>query len=277
MISPLTTSLTLALMLAGSPAHAGVQPPSDDTRSTVSLDVDLSALPPGEYTTEYIDENLAAHQARVLSEGGIDVVDDADATIRITISRYGEGDIHYRYSVALLEEGLDAPAVERTLACELCRESDLFIKVGEEVARMSGHLLYAPRSSQGTEEATTEPPPTEEEPPPPRTRRVGGVGWAGIASAAVGIAVGVGGVVDLRRPPERLAQPLTDRQFRLERSRTLGRTLVGVGVGMVVAGAVLLVVDQTVLLERRRQRARTTVLTPIALESAAGLAWIGHF
>lgn len=277
MISRLSTSLTLALMLAGSPAHARVQPQSDDTRSTVSLDIDLSALPPGEYTTEYIDENLAAHQARVLSEGGIDVVDDADATIRIIISRYGEGDIHYRYSVALLEEGVEAPTVERTLACELCRESDLFVKVGEEVARMSGRLLYAPKSSQTTEEGSTEPPPEEDEPPPPRVRRVGGAGWAGIASAALGIAVGVGGVVELRRPPERLIRPRDDRQTMITQPRALGRALVGVGVGMVIAGAVLVIVDQTVLLDRRRDRARAATLVPVVTDSIAGVAWSGRF
>ena len=57
----------------------------------------------------------------------------------------------------------------------------------------------------------------------------------------------------------------------------VGLALVGTGAGLVVAGAVLIAVDQTVLRKRRERGTSTTALVPTLSPYGAGLAWVGRF
>ena len=253
-------SILLALVLVGATGTVRAGEAAAAKEPTVSLEVDLSALPPGEYTTEYIATQLPEHQARVLADGGITVTDGADDTIRIAVSRYGEGEIHYRFTVALYEDGSETPTAERTLTCELCRESDLFTKIGEEVARMSGRLLYATSEEPEPKGPQAEPVEPEQTDPAPHVRRIGGAGWAGIAAAVVGAAVGVGGVVELRRPPERIVDPQNDR--RLELTQALSRATVF---------AVLTAVCSNLAFCRRRHQSLSSVSSGTSFQSASSL------
>ena len=144
---------------------------------------------------------------------------------------------------------------------------------------MSGRLLYANHDEPGPEgdggEVTPQPEPAPREEPPP-VRRIGAAGWAGIASAAVGLAVVVGGVVDQNLPPERELNPSSDRTYEVTQPRMLGTALVGVGAGLVAMGAVLVTVDQTALL-RRRRRARQAAIAPTFSPTGLGLTWRVRF
>jgi len=270
--------MPLALMIAGTVAVAPATDPA------VALEIDLSALPDND-VTEYINDNLVERGVRVLHEGGVEVADDADSTILVTVSRYGDGDIHYEFTVALLEYGTKVVIEERTLTCELCRESDLFAKVGQEVARISGRLLYSTTAvtdggegeDEGGETEGTQPETQPEEiEPHERARRVGAAGYVGIALAGAGTGAAIFGLVALSEPPVRMVYAETDRSASETRSR---RPLVGglVGAGLMLAGAALIAVDQTVLLENRRRSARSISVVPSFSPTGASLSWVVQF
>lgn len=266
-------AMTMAAACVALPGKARAAEPE----TTVELEVDVSALPPDE-ETEGLRWLLVERQTRVLRDGGIAVVegDPEEERIRVTVSRYGEGDVNYRFSVALVEHG--AVSVERTLTCDLCRDTELVSKVGEEVARISGRFAYE-REGAGAGDSGAEPEgsqPAEVE-PAPKVRRIGGAGWAGISVAVAGVGFGVGGAVALAKPAMRELTAGRDPYETFTRPRQLGSALVGVGAGLLVAGAVLIAVDQTLLLERRRRRARQLALVPSFSSTGAGLSWSGRF
>jgi hypothetical protein len=87
----------------------------------------------------------------------------------------------------------------------------------------------------------------------------------------------VGGAIDLAKPASRELTPESNRYDMFTRPRRLGSALVGVGAGLLVAGAVLIALDQTVLLERRRHRARRILFAPSFSNAAIGVSWSGRF
>ncbi|MCA9708073.1 MAG: hypothetical protein KDK70_19635, partial [Myxococcales bacterium] len=123
---------------------------------------------------------------------------------------------------------------------------------------------------EGAEPATGSPTDGE-------GRRVGAAGYAGIGALAVGLGVTIGGVVVLTEEPEERLQASSARFVETIHRRPLGGALTGVGAGLLAAGVVLVVVDQTVLRKRRDPRRRTATLVPSVLPSSAGLLWAGHF
>lgn len=266
-------SMGIAWAIASATAPARTEEPS------IAVEVDVSALPDEDFT-RWLEENLLERQKTVLHDGGIEVAEgaDADATIRVTVSRYGELGVHYRFTVTLTEAGATTPKAEHTLPCELCKDSVLVTKVGDEVARMSGRFMYEREEAArveardaGAEAEGTEPSESK------KARRVGGAGWAGIGLAAVGVGFAAGGAVELAKPATRELSVESYRYETFARSRQLGAALVGVGAGLLVTGAVLIVVDQTVLLERRRRRARPLSFVPSFSATTMGLSWSGRF
>jgi hypothetical protein len=91
------------------------------------------------------------------------------------------------------------------------------------------------------------------------------------------VGVGVVGAVELAKPAERELSVESYRYETFARPRQLGVALVGVGAGLLVTGAVLIAVDQTVLLERRRRRARPLSFVPSFSSTTIGLSWSGRF
>lgn len=267
----------LAIVLAPLMAHA--EPSA--AKPEVAFELDTSAMPDN-WSTDYIKEHLVEHQLRILQGGGLEVVDGAAATIRVTLSHYGKNDVNSRFTVALYEDGAETATVERTLTCEACTDTDLFVKVGEEVARQSGRLLYAADEGepQVEERPSTAPQPSEDTTLPTtdhghvRVRRIGGLGYAGFGLALAGVGFGIGGAVVLREPLSwDLRSGLDGIERGVEKRRPLGLGLVGTG-GVLLAAAVgLVVADQTIMLERRRNRA----LVPSVSTSAFGLLWSGRF
>ncbi|MCA9712712.1 MAG: hypothetical protein KDK70_43185 [Myxococcales bacterium] len=235
-------SLGLALLLAAAPCVALAAP-------AVSLDVDVSALPEDD-VTEALETRLVEHQVQTLRDSGLEVVDDAGTRIRVVVSRYGDNDVHYRATVTLLDADGEPAEAERTLDCELCRDSELIAKVGEEIARLSGKVLYAPSS-----EAETDAKPEQDESGPEPTGSTGEqpkkletLGYVGIGALVVGAgALGAGVGLALQPDEARLQGTRVERRS----TRAPGFAMVGLGSAVLVTGAVLLTID---LVRRKKQR-----------------------
>lgn len=183
--------MTGALFLGVAMAIVSAAAPAPAAEPTVAVEVDVSALPDEDFT-RWLAENLVERQETVLRDGGIEVAegDDADARIRVTVSRYGELGVHYRFTVALFEGEANTLKAEHTLTCELCKDSMLVTKVGDEVARMSGRFLHE-REGEAPGDPAVEPEGSqgrEVEPAPkvrpssraPRARRLSGGATAGV-------------------------------------------------------------------------------------------------
>jgi hypothetical protein len=277
----MTVALSIWLSLAI--ASTAVPARAEEPKPAVAIEVDVSALPDEDFTA-WLKEDLVERQKRVLRDGGLEVVGegDADATIRVIVSRYGEGDVNYRFTVALFEAKQSAPMVEHALTCDLCKDSDLVTKVGEEVARMSGRFMHEREAGAGApsdgqvENGGAEP--IEGEPPTDReSKRVGAVGYAGIGALVAGVGVTVGGVVLLTKDPTIRIPPDRTPEEEVVTYRRLGAGLTAGGATMMATGIVLLVVDQTVLRKRRVKRGASTVLHPTFSPAGIGVSFTGRF
>lgn len=269
------TTMTGACLVMAEPAHGAEPEPA------LGLEVDVSALPQDE-ETEGLRWLLVERQTRILRDGGIAVAEEDDrdaARIRVTVSRYGEGDVNYRFTVKLLEGG--ATTVERTLTCDLCRDTELVTKVGEEIARVSGRYVYEHEAGarepepNGRDEGNGAEPVDSGTPTDQEARPVGAAGYAGIAALVAGAGVTVGGVILLTKKPEVRLSPEDRRVEEVTTHRRLGTAFTAVGAGVLAAGVVLVVVDQTVL--RKRRAKRHAVLHPSVGPNGVGLSLTGRF
>lgn len=233
----------------------------------VALDVDVSALPNTEITEELRDW-LVEHQTAVLRDEGIETSQDAPRLLRVVLSRYGEGDVHYRVTLVLVDRSTEAVELEHTITCELCRDTDLTARVGQEVARLlSDHLRHD--SVPPPDPEPLGPAPTKERAPvrpaapaeAPRARALGPLGSVGVASLVVGVST-TGAGIALALRPDRWRQNTGGVQQRS--TRPVGLALVGVGSAVLVSGVALVTVDVV----RRKRRPRTSLipmLTPSTL------------
>lgn len=253
------TTILAAIAMAGAPAYARATAPA------ITVDVDASALPKGDVTNDLV-RHIIEHQTQILADGGLEVKDNAPLTILVTVSRYGEGDVNYRASIAVLKTGSDTPTAERSLTCDLCRDGEFVMRIGEEVTRMSGFILYAPEEAPDDEETATTAEPEDgahevefqeqgadcvsSDPPRPAIGTMGYVGIgtliAGTSSLATGIALSL--LPDQIRP----AGEIMERRS----TRTAGIAFASVGSVLVASGVALLVFD---VVRRKRQRQVTFV------------------
>ena len=246
-IAPLLT----AIAIASAPAYSRGAP-------AVAVDVDASALPKGEVTDDLV-RHIVEHQTQVLADGGLEVREDASLTILVTVSRYGEGNVNYRASIAVFKTGSDTPTAERTLTCELCRDGDLVVRIGEEVARLSGFILYAPEEDSGDDGTGTPAEPEDgvdeqsqgqddgsTATPPPAA--IGPMGYVGIGTLVMGTgSLAAGIALSLLPDQTRPAGDVVERRS----THTTGVVLASVGGVLVASGIALLTVD---VVRRKRQR-----------------------
>ncbi len=226
----------------------------------VSLEVDVSTLPEDEVTHALVS-HIVAEGTQTLEAGGIDVLDDAGATVTVTVTRYGEHDVHYRTTVSLAD-GDDQ--VERTVDCEVCLDSELVDQIGKEIARLSGRVLYGgPQDHEEPEPAASddvEPEPTEassEDTAP--SKRLGPMGKAGIGVMVGGVAsVAVGVPLVLTADTARIGEMGVEERA----TRPTGLALIGVGATMAATGVVLVVLDVV-----RRKKAGRVSLSPVVMPS----------
>jgi hypothetical protein len=225
----------------------------------VSLDIDVAALPDDEVTKE-LQIWLGEHQTKILRDGGIEVVPNADVTIRVSVARYGDGDVHYRATIVMIDhrrEGNDSVVAQREIECEGCRDSDLAARVGEETARLSGRILYAPSEPDASASSSnTEPTAQPRSKTTPPVRAIGPLGFSGIAALTLGVGATVAGGVLVVKPAD--ARPVSNGA-EVREYRPAGIALVSVGSAVVLAGVAMIAVDVI----RRRDKRRMTLLPTI--------------
>ena len=262
MSTTLATALGLALTLG----------PASDSPS-VELEFDLGALS-DDVVTKDIHKWLLEDETKVLADGGITIAEDAPHTIRVAVRRYGEGDIHYEATVTLREGDEAEPKAERTVTCEACSETELVAKVVNEVARVSGLIVYdadpQPETADpapGTENAGTGSDGGENHGPAPRA--MGGLGYAGIGIGAAGLATAIAGGVYLARG-DRVVGDDGSRLDLVEHNRRLGAPLLGVGIGAFVVGAIMVGVD----VGRRAKQRKAKNNQPVGIQVRPGFTGV---
>lgn len=139
-----------------------------------------------------------------------------------------------------------------------------------------------------TETSDVPPPttaPTDTSPPPPDTqpdRRIGPLGWTGIALMAAGIGPLVAGAVLYPQTRTRLVQVDTETGYTIGEKTgprhpvTTTGTLIGVGSVFIVTGIGLLVGDQVRRKKHHRERSSST-LSPTFSAEHVGLTLTGSF
>lgn len=277
----------IAGMLAGvlaTPTAALAEPLAE---TAVRIEVDVSALPKADFpenTRQWIVDN----QTAVLEREGFVIRDDAIHAMRIEVSRYGEDGIHLKARLLLVGD----PDSVREINCEACLNSQFLKKVDEETAVLADELrqklaaaepepVSQPEPTAETEPADGVAEPheqrvTSDEPTDREEKAIGAAGYAGIGALVAGLGVTLGGVVVLTEDPTIRLQPLNDDVEEVVDRVPLGAGLTGIGAAMLVTGAVLVTVDQTVL-RKRRSRLSRGVLVPVVSVSGAGLSWTARF
>jgi hypothetical protein len=281
----------IAGLLAGVLATPTTAPAGPAAETAVRIEVDVSALPKADFpenTRRWIVDN----QTAVLEREGFVVRDDASHGMRIEVSRYGEDGIHTKARLMLVGD----PSSVREITCEACLNSQFLKKVDEETAVLAGALRQRL--------AATEPEPASEPGPATETetegaaadvteghearatsdkarggegRAVGGAGYAGIAALSAGFGLTLGGIAVVTEDPTRRSRPDHDKDFEVVDRKPLGAGLTAVGAALLVSGAVLLTVDQTVLRRRRNRRAQASIVAPIVSPAALGFSWTTRF
>lgn len=158
--------------------------------------------------------------------------------------------LEYAYRVAVQPGApgqVDAPLV----TCQ-CTDQELVARVRGAVASV------APKLRADVEVAPPVPANVEETPP----AGLGAGGKAGAALVGVGAAASIAGIVLIALPPRYDADPGALEQEVGKTFRVPGGVTLGIGVGLVVTGAVLL--------HRDRARAKRVAITPWGGQRSAG-------
>lgn len=270
MSSMVTTALAAALAVAA---------PAEATAPTVQVDNDLSQLPTDE-VTEDLGRWLLEDQTKVLQEGGVEVSDTSPKTIRVVVRMYGENNLNYEATVTLVEEGQAEPRAERVLQCEACSETELVAKVVGEVARVSGLVVYAANQEPASEDedpstSDADPTPAAGSDEDPKLKPIGPVGYTGIGLGVAGLAAAVVGAVYVARG-DRVSGADSTMFDRSEDNPSFGTPMLGVGIGVLVVGAIMVGVD----VGRRAKQRRGQDTKRVSLDARpgyAGLSLRGRF
>lgn len=266
-------------------ARASSEPAAARERS-VALRIDPSPL------LEREDKGVVEHTVFFVRNGGVkalgaagaEVVDEARAAaILVTLGWSDYEESIYEVRIATQRPGEKAQPLE-TFTCA-CINSGLAAAVSERMPAALEHL----DETRGEEPvATAQEPPVESnevenEPGPPdappkrapkKAAAIGGTGIAGIVVAGSGVAMAGFGISRLAIGETRTRHP-TEEQLDVVRDvRPAGRAWLGVGVGAIVAGVAMVVIDATLL---RKQRVRAVAASPAFGPGQVGVELRGRF
>lgn len=256
----MTTAMLLTLALATT---------SSVPEGPVVIEVEASDVDGNADST--MEEQLGQKLAAALSERGVTVSDAADRRVHVTVRRTDIIDYEVEVRVAVGEGTVESGVAP--FSCESCRVVELQERVISHVPDIVAAL--DPPAEVAPDPAVGPPGPSEPSEPPPAAssegdqpqRPLGAVGVTGAVVTAVGLGALTYGVVLLARGTTPDVEDGDDR-LRLSESYTRpGWAWTGVGIGTAVAGAAMLVVDLTVLRQRRAQR--------VAVHPSVGLAHVG--
>ena len=286
----------IALALGGAlwgPAVASASPSADTPAVHIEVEVTVApetSLPADDETWKTMRTWVTDNQTGVLEDAGFVVSDDAARVIRTEIEVYGEYGVNTKATLTLVGDS-GAP---RELVCEACKDSEILAKIDDETEALA-ERLRAELTSEGEhateQEAVTEAksgvedhgedeggaPIADDGPTDRKGKRFGVAGYVGFGALAAGVGVAVGGIIVLAEEPSRRPWPGHNGDLELADRVPLGGALAGVGASLIVTGAVLLVVDQTVLRKRRSARMRASALVPVPWSGGAGLSWSARF
>lgn len=191
------------------------------------------------------------------------------------------------YVAHIIARGRDGTEQVVDVECKLCSEPKLAATVAEHVSEILPALEAAEAAPQDEPTpGSTEPRVAEPQPQPvgpgdevdtDHARKVGPVGWAGVASLALGVGVTVGGIIVLSEDPTVQLQPLDRHVEETISRRPLGIGLTATGASLLGAGIVMLVLDQTILRRRRARGRASAEVVPSISPTRAGLALTGRF
>lgn len=277
--SPIVTALlTAALTLAGTtavaqePVAGAAEPGVSDLTITMKLELDV----PDEALSSAVKKATEAELARLRDAHGLAASTGvADLVIYVKVWQPEPNALVIDSSV---EFDGDTLGSQVGVVCMDC--------AAQEIATKSLSILPAVAEKAHEARAEAEPPPPEvvpddvaQEPAPSPSRRLGPVGYVGIAAGVLGLGSTIVGALFLHRGKVIEGDPgapivdYTDY-------RPLGVGLLGAGLGVMVVGNVLLGVDLGVLRDRRDGRANNRAqLTGIRLaaDDGASLAIHGRF
>lgn len=284
--------IIIAILLAGAgawPIPAGAEPGSSEA---VRIEVDVSALPKGDRYTEDTRRWVLRNQTAVLERAGFVVSDDATKAVRIEVSRYGEYGVHTRAKLMVVG---DAGSV-REFVCEACMDSQFLQKVDEETTSLVERLRVQPTAeAEPQPEAEPEPEPgpavkpangtgdgrgelaTSDEAADYEGKRVGVAGYVGIGALTLGAGLTIGGVIVAVDEPTVRLLPDDKHVYEKTDRRPTGIALTVAGASLLVGGAVLVAIDQTVLRKRRDRRRAHAAIVPQLSPANVGVAVAGRF
>jgi hypothetical protein len=260
--------LCLALLLGPSIARAA-------EGEHVRVVVDVSML--GEEEASFVD--AISPGLRAALEGAGYVLDDdivsADATLRVRVRYFNEGNLDYQIDVDI-SAGEQLARLD-TIACPQCFERDIVAKVEEKhemilagLARMLAKANEPAPSERPQQPNTNEQPEASAKPKP-----IGALGGVGIGVAVLGVGTLVAGGIELGR-----GKIFDDRSTGLETDSTfvdhrpVGGALLGVGAVVLAAGITMIVVD---VVRAKKRRGSAGVAVPLLGPSIVGLGFTGQF
>jgi hypothetical protein len=175
-----------------------------------------------------------------------------DTTVSVTVHEATGKDPGFEFTLAVTSSGARVGDVI-SAKCELCTESELVDAVESKLEGVIAEL-EPPKAAEAPADDPVAPLTRQQDPPVDQDRRkIGGKGIAGavlLAGGAAGIIVG-GTLAALPDKPK-VDEPLFEKT-----TKPPGFALLGVGVGLAIAGGVLIAVDLT-----QRKKKRRAALSP---------------
>ena len=258
--------LCLALMLGPSVARAA-------EGQHVRVVVDVSML--GEEEASFVDAISPSLRAAI--EGAGYVLDEgvsADATVRVRVRYFNEGDLDYQIDLDI-SAGEQLARID-TIACPQCFEADIVAKVDGQhevilaaLARMLANTGSEPATANGSE-TSNEPPAGEPKPKP-----IGALGGVGIGVAVLGVGALVVGGVELGRGKIYDDVPTGSKlNSSFVDHRPVGGALLGAGAVVLAAGVTMVIVD---VVRAKKQRKSAAIAVPLLGPRVVGLGFTGTF
>lgn len=230
-----------------------------------------------EVDTSAVGEEGPALKKRIESRAGDILLDNEvlpakdadDALIKVQIAPAPNDDPGWVAAVFIEQGGTVVADTTREIDCKLCTEGELVDKVAEVLAELVPTIESEPVDPDGGGAGEPEPEPEPQpETPEPKDKKLGTLGYAGIGAAALGV-IGVGVGAGLIAKGE---VPLDDDPAQQKNYVRPGAAALGVGGAILVAGVVLIVVDQM-----QQKKKRSTAFAPYFDRSGGGLAFITRF
>jgi hypothetical protein len=275
MIHPITTYATIVVLAAGPTAEDSFYYPTN-----VELKADAMTA---HAAAEVVEEKRAEIERGVLEllkKHRIELDgQDADAA-RLAIDLAWLNAKRTTYVVKIHCKRPDGGT--HTLGFEILGDQfDVIDRIEQDLPTILGWLERPSASADApVPSPKTAPPDTTPPPDPPRDRKVGPMGWTGIALMVAGVGPVIAGAVLYPQTRTRLVQVDTGAGVETREmveprySDAVTGSLIGVGSVMFVVGVGLLVGDQV---RRKKDRARASTFTPVFSADQVGVALTGRF